>query len=348
MEVQTIVRRIAGLMLMILTGLSGCSQYIDPNVPEPILPLVEPGTGREYLLYRPSAYDAKLRWPLLVVCHGGFPDSPVRRVRDWTQLAEEKGFLVVAPSLSSASGWMRPGAERQAQRLQQDESFILAVIRHVEAGHRISEERVLIHGWSGGAEAALYTGLRQPAVFRTVSVSNPRFDGGNLGDTALVTDVHQPVLVQRAVGDHFTGRQGEDCRDWLLGAGLNPEDGTVGLDGRTEARDVIAFIERSLRTRPWIQIRAFVPPGTSGETIQFKLRCSFVPKTYHWTFGDGASSVLAEPVHVYPTEGTYVVTATVRLAAEDEYTRAVELRIPGGRPVPLRTPAQETTKPSRP
>ena len=40
------------------------------------------------------------------------------------------------------------------------------------------------------------------------------------------------------------------------------------------------------------------------------------PLTYKWTFGDGGTSTLKDPVHVYLTGGTYTVTETIVTAAQ--------------------------------
>src|SRR3990172_2443966 len=105
-------------LLMICLPLTGCSEYTDPNVPEPIRPFVEPQFGGEYLLYRPSSYDRNKAWPLIVVCHSSFPDSPNRRIRAWTQLAESHGFLLVAPRLTGEKkSWLRDAnKENKRQR----------------------------------------------------------------------------------------------------------------------------------------------------------------------------------------------------------------------------------------
>ena len=69
---------VATVILGMGVSTPGCSQLIDPNVPAPLRDLVEPVLGREYLLYRPSHYDREYDWPLIVVCHTSFPDSPNR------------------------------------------------------------------------------------------------------------------------------------------------------------------------------------------------------------------------------------------------------------------------------
>ena len=53
--------------------------------------------------------------------------------------------------------------------------------------------------------------------------------------------------------------------------------------------------------------------GIVGESIQFHGSATggMPPYTYSWSFGDGSTSDLQDPVHTYETEGTYIATLTV-------------------------------------
>ncbi|MBU0719673.1 MAG: hypothetical protein KJ749_15625, partial [Planctomycetes bacterium] len=162
--------------LVLTLAIAGCSQYIDPNVPEPIRPMVEPHGSQEYLLYQPSNYDRSLSWPLVIACPSSYPDSPDRQIRAWTALAESRGFLVAVPALASTkSTWSRQLAEHVA-RLRHDEAHILAMVQHIRGAYNVSEERIFIYGWAKGALPALRTGLRHPRLFRSVAVMRPKLD----------------------------------------------------------------------------------------------------------------------------------------------------------------------------
>ena len=166
--------------LMSLLLATGCARYVDRNVPEPIRRGVEPVWGRPYELYRPSSYDRDRAWPLIIVAHSSFPDSANRQIRAWDQLAEAHGFLVLAPVLdSSSTSWRRRAAD-QLERLRRDERHILASLRHVRAGHNISDDRIFLYGWGQGGHAALHTGLLHPEVFRAVAVIQPAYEPGFL------------------------------------------------------------------------------------------------------------------------------------------------------------------------
>ncbi len=309
---------------------TGCSQYIDPNVPEPIRPYVEPEFGREYLVYRPSSYSKDYAWPLIVICHSAFPDSPNRRIRAWTRLAEDHGFVVAAPKLEGNRKSWAPKAARQISLQRDDEKRILAAIRHIRAAHNISEDRIFIHGFSGGAHVALHTGLRHPEVFRAIALSQPGFEEAHLADAAGAIDFHQPVFVHYSVADAVMRKHARRCVEWLRsqGAKLTENPHGPGRDDDTERS--VRFFEEVLRTQPWIHIRALPARGGNPLEIQFKLRRSCEPTQYRWEFGDGDESPLAEPVHAYAAPGTYRVTVTVDTPSGGEQQRRVRLTLPEG------------------
>jgi dienelactone hydrolase len=307
---------------------AGCSPYVDPNVPEPIRPFIEPGSARPYLLYRPSSYDPDRAWPLIVVCHGSFPDSPNRQIRSWTELAESHGFLVLAPEIKAPrKKWPAKVAE-EAARQRANEDHVLAALQHVRGAHNISEERVFIYGWSDGAHTALHTGLRHADLFRAVSVARPRFDEGYLADILGRVDHHQPVYVDYSIGDAVTGKHGRQCAEWLRTIGVNVREDSAGPVRRTDCERTVQFYEKVIRTEPWIYIRAFPDAASGPRQIQFKLRCSFTPVRYHWEFGDGDESPVAEPVHVYSQPDTYRVAVTVTGPDGDAHQRTLDLSVP--------------------
>jgi dienelactone hydrolase len=308
--------------------LAGCSQYVDPNVPEPIRPYVEPEFGTQYLLYRPAGYDGDHAWPLIVTCHSSFPDSPDKQIRVWTQLAESYGFLVAVPALQGNKAVFPPKPPKQIELQRDDERHILAAVRHIRAAHNISEDRVFIHGWSAGAYTALYTGLRYPEVFRAVALSHPRFDEGYLADAEGAMDPFQPVLVDYELSDAVAGKHARRCVEWLQDRSAELTVDAYGSSREVDADRVVAFFEEVVRSRPWVRIRALPASGTNPLQVQFKLQCTCRPQTYHWEFGDGEGSTAGQPVHAYAAPGTYVVVAVITDADGTEYRRSARLKVP--------------------
>lgn len=317
-------------VLISLSFIAGCSRYIDPNVPELIRPYTEPEFGCEYLLYRPSSYDKQYGWPLIVVCAGAFPDSPNQRIRAWTQHAEKFGFLVVSPTLEGNRASWLSSAAKQIPEQREDEKRILSTIRHIRAGQNVSDDRIFIHGWSGGAPVALRTGLRHPDVFRAIALSQPRFDEACLADTEALVDRHQPVFVHYDISDVITGRQGSECVEWLRSHIENLLESPYGSVRPDEMEPAVEFFEDVVRKVPWIRIRAIPSESDHPLEVQFKLRCSFEPTCYRWSFGDGEVSTEAEPIHTYAEPGDYVVSVSVDGSGGREHTRSVLLCVPEG------------------
>ena len=308
---------------------AGCAQFIDPNVPEPIRPCVEPELGRQYLLYRPSSYDSKYAWPLVIVCHSSFPDSPNRQIRAWTQSAESAGFLVAAPKLEGNRKSWPPKTPKQIALQRVDEEHVLSTIRHIRAAHNISDDRVFIHGFGGGAHCALHTGLRHPEIFRAVSLSQPGFDENNMADAAGAIDTHQSVFVHYNVADAITGKQAKHCIEWLRAQGAGLSQNPHAPADTTDAERVIQFFEEVLLRRPWIRIRVLAA-NDNPLTAQFKVQCSYKPSYYRWEFGDGNESPLPEPLHTYSSSGTYRVTLTVNDPNGTRLQRTAQLTMPEG------------------
>jgi len=327
---RKIVQRLFINCAVLTLVITGCSQYIDPNVPEPIRPFVEPQFGGEYLLYRPSGYDRNKAWPLIVVCHSTFPDSPNRRLRAWTELAESHGFLLVAPQLSGAKrSWSRDANEKR-KRQGDDEAHILAVIQHVRAAHNISEDRILVHGFAAGAGAALRAGLRHPQIFRAISVTHPRFEPAELSDVGPWIDPYQPVYLSYSAADVITGKEGRLCADWLRAQGANLRDDTTGSAVGADSQRHVSFFQQVIRKEPWIHVTV-APTGLLNPLEQrFKLLSSVVPARFRWQFGDGDESPLAEPVHSFTKAGTYRVAVTVEWPKSEPHTRIVDLSVPDG------------------
>ena len=319
---------VIAVLSTVLTSLLGCSQYIDPRVPEPIRPIVEPESGHGYLLYRPSSYDSNLAWPLVVVCPGSSPDSPNRQIRAWTELAESHGFLVAAPTLTVTKRGLSRDAAKYLARQRHDEAHILAVVRHVRGAHRISPDRVFIYGWSAGAYAALYTGLRHPHLFRAISIVQPRFKSLYLGDAEADVDPYQPVHLHYSSTDAITGKNGRHCVDWLHSVGADVREEPPAPVRRTDCGPAVSFFQHLIRREPWIRVRALPAAGRDSLAVQFKLRCPFRPTRFRWQFGDGDESSVAEPLHIYPESGTYRVSVALHAPDHTPYLRTIDLTVP--------------------
>lgn len=310
----------ATVLLMLILLPSGCASLTDPNVPEPIRAFKDTTLQREYLLYCPSAYTRERTWPLVVVCHGGFPDSPNAEIRDWDQLAERYGFLVLAPRLTAAG---KPG-----EKLRDDETHLLDALQHVRAGHSVSEDRILMFGVGTGACIALGAALRQPDLFRAVAVTDPRLTPQDLLAMHVTIDPYQPIFLRYNANDIITGRQALQCVDTLRANTSSLRVDTFGSNRKTNAQRIVEFFQDAVRNEPWLHVRALPADSANPLEVQFKVRTSFTPDAFHWQFGDGAESTLSEPVHTYQAPGAFAVRLVAQKTKGPKVIRNLILRVP--------------------
>jgi len=322
--------RVGVVALLLLHA--GCSQLIAPDASRPIEKHVEPESGREYLLYRPSRYDRANAWPLIVLCHSGFPDSASKQVQEWATLAEEYGFVVIAPKIEATRGALSRSGAQEPNALKLDEAGILSSVRHVRAGHNISEDRMFIQGQAGGAGSAMFTGLRNREMFRAISLSQPRFDRGDMADVTVYVDPYQPVFLNFRGSDVMTGKQGRECADWLRSYGADLRSQPVG--GGNHPQRAIEFFQDVIRKEPWIHVHAAPSEGANPLSLRFKMSTPVPPSRFRWRFSDGDESPVAEPVHVFSKAGKHRVVVTVDLPKLGEHTRYLDVDVPSGTVLP--------------
>lgn len=307
---------------------TGCQKDVDPKVPEPIQSFHEPEGDTEYLLYCPSSYNRELLWPLVVVCHTSFPDSPNQQIRHWTEQAEAKGFIVVAPKLKGIMRALPPKAAKQIELQREDERRILAAVRHVRAGYSISGDRIFIYGWSGGCHAALYTGLKNPDVFRAISLLQPKFQSGFMTDVQGSIDPFQPIYVNYSSTDAIIGHYARDCVEWLRSKGTTVKDDGIGPARADQTHRAVEFFESVIRRDPMVRVYAYPAGDGNPLKVHFKVRSSYEPTAYRWVFGDGSESPVAEPEYVFPAPGTYRVTVIIESKGGHQDRRSVDVDVP--------------------
>ena len=88
------------------------------------------------------------------------------------------------------------------------------------------------------------------------------------------------------------------------------------------------------------QMAANVTTGTAPLAVHFQASTQggLSPVTYRWSFGDGATSTLANPDHTYASAGTYLVNLTVTDASGGSATQSLTVTVaapPPGEGLPL-------------
>lgn len=311
-----------------ITAMGGCSQLMGPNVPRDIVKLVEPETSRDYLLYKPLTYTSSQAWPLIVVCHGGIGGSAKSQLGHWAELAESRGFLVVAPTFKGASSTPADKSEKKLLKLLDDEKHILGVVQHVRAGHTISEDRIFIHGWYEGALSALYVGLKHPDIFRAISIGAPPYEPGAVPVADRAIDRYQPVMLVYQRSHLLMGKQGRQCADWLRAKGVALKESTTGKVRTENVLPILSFYEDVIRKTAWIRVTVEKSGSANPREFRFKAHTMRPPTAYRWEFGDGDTSPVAEPIHAYAGPGVYRVTLTLHGLPDGPHQRVIPVEVP--------------------
>jgi poly(3-hydroxybutyrate) depolymerase len=147
--------------------LAGCPvpQSQDTPVPQKYID-AQGGRHGGYYLYVPSNYTPDHAWPLVITLHGTYGwDSAWAQIREWKALAQEKGFIVVAPNLRSVQGILPVEKKQWNKDLATDDATILNVLDELSAKYRVDPKAVLLTGFSAGGFPLYNTGLRHPDRF---------------------------------------------------------------------------------------------------------------------------------------------------------------------------------------
>lgn len=311
-----------------LTLAAGCPVVSNLPAPGRITVQKDPEQRREYWLYVPTSYTHERSWPLVVACHGTRPfDTGPRQFDEWKGLAEQKGFLLIAPELEGTAGDFVPPAAEQIRRQLSDEAAILAMVRGVSGAYKVDPSRVFLTGWSAGGFAVLFTGLRNPDVFRALALMQPNFNAAFVEPCLPFLDRNQAIMVTYGSLDPLRGG-GLKCVDWLRAHEFEP----TGLERTgTHRRDplpVYNFFAQVVRQQPLVRIQV-QEDGGDPMHLFFSVRSSFEPVKYLWDFGDGTPRIpAANPDHRYSTPGVYNVRVGVWTEAKNYMVRQVQVQVP--------------------
>ncbi len=171
MRIRTLKTRL--LFISVLTFLSvsltGCPIWHSTDTPVDEFALTEPATKSKFYLYVPSDYEPTRKWPLVVTLHGtpGY-DNASRQAKEWKIFAEEHGFIVLAPKLTSAQGVLPVSHSSRMKQLATDEKRVLSAMAETKKRYSIDERNVMISGYSAGGFSMYYIAMRNPNKFSTM------------------------------------------------------------------------------------------------------------------------------------------------------------------------------------
>jgi poly(3-hydroxybutyrate) depolymerase len=117
------------------------------------------GRTRTYALFVPSSHSTELR--AVLVLHHGTGGSGAEMVQAWRSLAEEEGFILVAPDGKGKFGWSVPD---DGPGLQQQ------IVESLQAEYRVDPRRVYLFGFSAGGDFVFYAALQQSTYFAAACI----------------------------------------------------------------------------------------------------------------------------------------------------------------------------------
>jgi phospholipase/carboxylesterase len=125
-------------------------------------------SGRDGLLYVPSAYRPGVPMPLMLLLHGA--GGTGSRMTGWFPAAEEFGVLVLAPDSRDERTW-----DAALGGWGPDLEFLARALRHVVGAYTVNQTRMCVAGFSDGASYALSFGIGAGDVFSHVAACSPGF-----------------------------------------------------------------------------------------------------------------------------------------------------------------------------
>jgi len=302
----------------------------------PVIECIEDRTERPYLLYVPSRYSDNKSFPLVVACHGTWPyDQASYQMQEWANFAEHRSIIVAAPNLLAARGDFPPGAAEQIARQEQDETAILAMVSEIKRKYNIAESRVFLTGWSAGAFDILYTGLKNPDVFRALVVRQGSFDPRFVATIPPQRlDPWQPIQVIYGHVDALRD-QSKAMVEWLRERELYVKDLEIsGAHRRINPEVAWRFFREIARERPWIRITGrSVLPESPLEYI-FAIECIPTAVKQKWFFDEGEISYEPTPRYRFDGPGWHKVRVNVEVTGDNVYHRWrwFDVRPPDGVP----------------
>lgn len=326
---------LAGLLFVLVPLNGGC--LVSNHLPAPgeTLTLTEPEHDRTYHLYIPTRYQQGRPTSLMVTCHGSAPwDWARAQLDEWKGLGEQKNFIVAAPELVSSQAALPATAADQVRRQHEDEQAILSMVRMIRAARTINPDRIFITGWSSGSWATLYVGLRNPEVFRAISVRQGTFNPAYVETCGPFIDRYQPIQILFGHMDPLDNSQ--EMIAWLRSHDLSPTIRERSGFHRRDPQPVYAFFADVVRRRPLVRIRVR-EDADDPMLVEFNLYSSFEPEQYLWDFGDARRSSEARPQHRYAEPGVYLVKVAAWGPGDRPHVRQVQLQVPRirlGAPVP--------------
>jgi poly(3-hydroxybutyrate) depolymerase len=175
----------------------------------------EAGKEMEYALFIPSQYDKTKKTPLMVALHGLYTTpQQIMRYPRLTDLAEEHGYIVVAPMGYNSQGWYgnkppiarKPQPENLYELSEKDVMNVLAIVRKE---YTIDPDRIYLMGHSMGGGGTFHIAINNPDLFAALAPIAPAVFHK---PTNLEKIKHVPVILVQGDKDNLV--RVDQVRPW--------------------------------------------------------------------------------------------------------------------------------------
>ncbi len=186
----------------------------------------ELGAPSEYQLFVPTTYAAARPAPLILALHClQCPPSDFIRYADLTELAEARGYIVVAPMGVNLHGWWgsRGNAIVQATANPPDppnlgelsELDAMNVLGLVRKEFSVDPNRIYLLGHSMGGGGTWYLGEKHPEMWAALAVADPAVARGEESIENLSSIANVPVIAIQGDADRLVPVA--TTREWVEG-----------------------------------------------------------------------------------------------------------------------------------
>lgn len=177
-----------------------------------------------YSVFVPTSYDGSKAFPLIVALHGlGSTSEQIIRYRGMTDLAEQHGYIVVAPMGYNNHGWygsLGPGKNRFSERFERgtpapdnlgelSEKDVLNVLDIVKKEFKIDPNRTYLMGHSMGGGGTLYLGMKHKEIWAGLGAVAPAIYSNPSQLSEIAT---MPIIIVQGDEDRLV--RVEETRRW--------------------------------------------------------------------------------------------------------------------------------------
>lgn len=332
--------------IMVIIALPGCYVPLDNPYGGKRLALTEPQTHRKFYLYLPAGYDVNKRWPVVVTLHGMRPFDISRwQLREWRNVADKYGLIVVAPDITSSDVVTGFRIEKVTPAVQEDVKAVLNSLDYVLDHYAADRQRVLMTSWSAGGYLMHYIANQYPERFAALCARGASFNSAILDEEKArnMGRNHFPVLIFYGQSDfvHII-MESNEALAWYRKMGFDPETFIIpqvetppifGHDRRPE--EAAKFFLRVTNLSNELRIIASTEAGTAPLLVNFSAQLPHQIEAeglnYLWTLDGEPVARTAEAYANISTPGVHKVQVLVTDRTGKTLTATRQITIqPGG------------------